>query len=183
MRFAQRVRNSEHSFGQIAKISHAAALIPPTLLHQLCPLILGATIQERVMHDLVKWVAAATLSVGASIGTAAAADVPPPYPPPPRYSQPQPPPPAEYYPPQPRQERYGYQERYDYQEAPPPPAYAYPPAPPPRVYGYYDEAPVVLPPPVYSYPYYPYRRNYAFRDYGPRIVRGPYGHPRPYRHW
>src|SRR5262249_14958622 len=158
---AQRMCNSEHLFGQIAKISHAAALIPPTLLHQLCWLILGATIQERVMHDLVKWVAAAALGMGASIGTAAAADVPPPYPPPPRYSQPQPPPPPEYYPPQPRQERYGYEERY-YQEPAPPPAYAYPPAPPAPVYGYYEPGPVVLPPPVYSYPYYPYRRHFAY---------------------
>src|SRR5690348_11351695 len=103
-----RCNNSEHLLCQIAKISHAAALIPPSLLHQLVPLILGATIQERVMYDLVKWMAAAALSVGASIGTAAAADVPAPYPqPPPRYGQPQPPPPPEYYPPQQR-ERYGY---------------------------------------------------------------------------
>jgi hypothetical protein len=137
------------------------------------------------MSDLVKWMAAATLSLGASIGTAAAADVPPPYAQP-RYSQPQPPP--EYYPPPPpRQERYSYEERYDYQEPPrayqePPRAYVYPPAPPPRVYGYYEE-PVVLPPPVYTYPYYPYRRHYAYRDYGPRIVRGPYGHPRHFRNW
>ena len=137
------------------------------------------------MHDLVKWMAAATLSVGASIGTAAAADVPTPYSQP-RYSQPQPPPPPEYYPPQPR-ERYGYQERYSYEEAPPnygyreaPPAYAYPPAPPAPAYGYYEEAPVVLPPTVYSHPYYPYRRPYAFRPYAPRLV---YGHPRPYRRW
>jgi len=137
------------------------------------------------MHDLVKWMAAATLSVGASIGTAAAADVPTPYTQP-RYSQPQPPPPDEYYPPQP-QRRYGYQERYQerysYEEPPPnygyreAPAYAYPPAPPPA-YGYYQPAPVVLPPPIYSYPYYPYRRHFAFRPYGPRVVYG-----RPFRRW
>lgn len=137
------------------------------------------------MHDLVKWMAAAALSVGASIGTAAAADVPTPYTQP-RYSQPQPPPP-DYYPPQP-QERYGYQERYQerYSYEEPPPAYAYPPAPPPPpAYNYYEPAPVVtvVPPPVYSYPYYPYRRHYAFRPFGPRVVYAPYGHPRPFRRW
>ena len=92
------------------------------------------------MHDLVKWMAAATLSVGASIGTAAAADVAP-YPPPPRYSQPQPPPPPAY----------GY-----YEPAPvvlPPPVYSYPYYPYRRHFAYRDYGPRF----VYGHPR-PYRR-------------------------